>query len=80
MLIWNCNTRRKVVGQMLDYAANSVAYWPVESLRVAFEVSANGAGEDPNQLILSLIKATPEDIDPVEKFGLGSRQTYRLAG
>lgn len=64
----NNDTRRKVVGQMLDYAANSVAYWPVESLRAAFEVSANGAGEDPNQLILSLIKATPEDIDPVEKF------------
>ncbi len=25
--------RREVVGQMLDYAANGVAYWPVESLR-----------------------------------------------
>jgi hypothetical protein len=64
----NNDTRRKVVGQMLDYAANSVAYWPVESLRAAFEASAQEVGEDPNQLILSLIKATPEDIDPVDKF------------
>lgn len=64
----NNDTRRKVVGQMLDYAANSVAYWPVESLRDAFEASANEAGEDPTQLILSLIRATPEDIDPVDKF------------
>jgi hypothetical protein len=64
----NNDVRRKVVGQMLDYAANSVAYWPVESLRDAFEASANEAGEDPTQLILSLIRATPEDIDPVDKF------------
>jgi hypothetical protein len=25
--------RREVVGQMLDYAANAVVYWPVERLR-----------------------------------------------
>src|SRR6185369_2549946 len=25
--------RREVVGQMLDYAANAVAYWPVETIR-----------------------------------------------
>lgn len=64
----NNDTRRKVVGQMLDYAANSVAYWPVESLRAAFEASANEAGEDPNLLIVNLIKANPEDIDPIDKF------------
>ena len=29
--------RREVVGQLLDYAANAVVYWPVESLRSAFE-------------------------------------------
>ena len=27
--------RREVVGQMLDYAANAVAYWPVEEIRQA---------------------------------------------
>src|SRR6516165_10561411 len=29
--------RREVVGQMLDYAANAVAYWPVETIRARFE-------------------------------------------
>jgi hypothetical protein len=29
--------RREVVGQMLDYAANAVVYWPVDKLRTAFE-------------------------------------------
>lgn len=29
--------RREVVGQMLDYAANAVAYWPAERLRSLFE-------------------------------------------
>lgn len=28
--------RREVVGQMLDYAANAVAYWPVEDIRTKF--------------------------------------------
>ena len=64
----NNDTRRKVVGQMLDYAANSVAYWPVESLRSAFEASCNEKGEDPNLLILDLIGAKTEDEDPINKF------------
>ena len=29
--------RREVVGQMLDYAANGVVYWPAERLRADFE-------------------------------------------
>ena len=29
--------RREVVGQMLDYAANAVVYWPVETIRAWFE-------------------------------------------
>ncbi|MCL4218734.1 MAG: hypothetical protein KJ052_17255, partial [Candidatus Hydrogenedentes bacterium] len=29
--------RREVVGQMMDYAANGVVYWPVEELREIFE-------------------------------------------
>jgi hypothetical protein len=31
--------RREVIGQMLDYAANAVAYWPVETLRAQFETA-----------------------------------------
>lgn len=29
--------RREVVGQLIDYAANAVIYWPIEMLRVSFE-------------------------------------------
>jgi hypothetical protein len=53
--------RREVVGQMLDYAANAIAYWPVETIRTKFEArceaeSTNGVhvitdflGHDVNQ-------------------------------
>lgn len=64
----NNDTRRKVVGQMLDYAANSVAYWPMESLRAEFESACISKGDDPDLLILDLIEASPEDKDPIEKF------------
>ena len=29
--------RREVVGQMLDYAANGVVYWPLEAIKASFE-------------------------------------------
>lgn len=32
----NTQIRREVVGQMLDYAANAVVYWPVERIRERF--------------------------------------------
>jgi hypothetical protein len=34
--------RREVVGQMLDYVANAVAYWPIEQMRADFELSSGG--------------------------------------
>src|SRR6185436_6507166 len=39
--------RREVVGQMLDYAANAVAYLPVESLRAAFEARCAAGSLQP---------------------------------
>lgn len=36
--------RREVVGQMLDYAANAVVYWPVEEIRGRFESRCQSAG------------------------------------
>lgn len=38
--------RREVVGQMLDYAANAVVYWPVEALRARFEATCANEGRD----------------------------------
>jgi hypothetical protein len=37
--------RREVVGQMLDYAANGVKYWPLASLRAAVDEAAAAAGK-----------------------------------
>jgi hypothetical protein len=46
--------RREVVGQMLDYAANAVVYWPVEAIQAAFERTCTARGDDPDQAIQEL--------------------------
>ncbi len=46
--------RREVVGQMLDYAANAVTYWNLDSLREAYEESRRAVGEDPESEIARL--------------------------
>ncbi len=46
--------RREVVGQMLDYAANAVVYWPVERLRAQLEAGR----EDYEQALTELLEVT----------------------
>lgn len=46
--------RREVVGQMLDYAANAVVYWPVDRLVAAFERTCEGGGHDPSERVDAL--------------------------
>lgn len=41
--------RREVVGQMLDYAANAVVYWPVEAIRAPSKRIANYAISKPKK-------------------------------
>jgi hypothetical protein len=45
--------RREVIGQMLDYAANGVRYWPVEILRARFEKTCEtqNPGQDPTKAL-----------------------------
>jgi hypothetical protein len=43
--------RREVVGQMLDYAANAVVYWPIEQLVSEFEATCAERGVDPAEEI-----------------------------
>ena len=38
--------RREVVGQMLEYAANAVVYWPVEEIRARFEATCQASDLD----------------------------------
>lgn len=43
--------RREVVGQMLDYAANGLVYWPIESLRERFGEQCKQTSSDPESVI-----------------------------
>lgn len=47
--------RREVVGQLLDYAANAVVYWPVEALRARFEVTCAERGEQPGEVLAAFV-------------------------
>jgi hypothetical protein len=52
--------RREVVGQMLDYAANGVRYWPIDELREAFEITHGG--EAAAHAVL--VELVDDDADP----------------
>ena len=52
----NTQIRREVVGQMLDYAANAVVYWPVETLRAQFEATR----ENPEQELAEFLESDTE--------------------
>ena len=59
--------RREVIGQMLDYAANGVRYWPVETLRARFEQTCEtqNPGQDPTKALadaLSIENYTDDDV------------------
>ncbi len=47
--------RREVVGQMLDYAANAVVYWPIETLQDEFRQQCQRRGVDPDIELASFL-------------------------
>ncbi len=55
--------RRKVVGQMLDYAANAVVYWPVEEIKSKFEARCERARENPEDVLGEFLdeESNPEE-------------------
>ena len=55
--------RREVVGQMLDYAANAVVYWPIETIRAQFEGQCRRQELEPEQVVSTFLGA---DADPEE--------------
>lgn len=54
--------RREVVGQLIDYAANAVVYWPVETLRAAFESRLEREGRDADAELAAVL-GPGEDAD-----------------
>lgn len=55
--------RREVVGQMMDYAANGVLYWPVDRLREAFTVTQREKGIDPTEAVRHLTRDEEQDVE-----------------
>lgn len=55
--------RREVVGQMLDYAANGVRYWPDDHLRSLFEDQCARDGRNPLEYLQAVVApdVNPED-------------------
>jgi hypothetical protein len=68
--------RREVVGQMLDYAANGVVYWPAERLRGHFEARCAKEGKDADEVFRDSLgdELEPEQFwDEVEQNLLSGR-------
>ncbi len=55
--------RREVVAQMLDYAANGIAYWPPDRLRQAATETAQAAGTSIDEQISQLLGSGDADVD-----------------
>jgi hypothetical protein len=51
----NSQIRREVVGQMLDYAANGVAFWPVEEIRARYEATCRERTTDPDEKLAEFL-------------------------
>lgn len=65
--------RREVVGQMLDYAANGIVYWPAERLRSDFEARCARDDLEPLDVFPASLG---DDLDP-ERFWDDVEQNLR---
>lgn len=52
--------RREVIGQMMEYAAHAVLYWPVEKMRAEFEATCERTGVDPRERLVTLLGVTDD--------------------
>ncbi len=55
--------RREVVGQVLEYAANAVVYWPVQRMRENFETRCHKEGKNADDVLRAVL---PIDGEPDE--------------
>lgn len=64
--------RREVVGQMLDYAANAVLHWPVETIQARFDRTCEADETEPGERLAELIgeERQPEDFWQLVKTNL----------
>jgi len=59
-------SRREVVAQMLDYAANGIVYWTMDQIRQAATETVNRSNKSLDEEILQLLQA--EEVSEVESF------------
>ncbi|VVB69404.1 Uncharacterised protein [uncultured archaeon] len=52
--------RREVVGQMLDYAANAVVYWPVEEIRAKFDATCRTRALDSEKVLSDFLDSSED--------------------
>jgi hypothetical protein len=48
--------RREVIGQMLDYAANAISYWPIDGISSAFERRCEIEGQNSEEELAGFLK------------------------
>lgn len=53
----NADLRQKVLGQSIDYAANVVVHWPIDSIIALFEANCRDRGRDPEQIFEDFLGA-----------------------
>lgn len=55
-------SRREVVAQMLDYAANAVVYWPIEFVQMQLQARCTTSGQDADAVVAEFLgdRVTPE--------------------
>lgn len=58
-------SRRELVGQLLEYAANALIYWTVETIRKSFELNCQREDINPDEKII-----TTFSIDNIEDYWL----------
>ena len=56
--------RRDVVGQMLDYAANAVVYWPAATIQEEFEARCDEEGLDAESVLAEFVQSS----EPLNEF------------
>ena len=56
-------SRREVVAQMLDYAANGTEYWPIDKLRQSATETAQQQGQDLDEVIEELLDDAELDVE-----------------
>jgi len=59
----NTQIRREIVGQILEYAANAVLYWPVDVLKNNFQDRCKVEGQDPDQVLSQFLNGAFDSQD-----------------